>query len=258
MNLASYTLPNNKVIQHLNTYETDFVVGEIFHHKTYLKHGIQISNTDVIFDVGANIGLFSLFVKEMAPEATIFAFEPSQNVFNILSLNTNEYGEKIKCFPWGVSDKDGLKEFTYYPGYSVISGFHTDLNLDSEVIIEGEMGFKQVARDQVEGYIKERFEKAQKIEVPIRSISSIIKETQVQKIDLLKIDAEKSEVEIIKGITDADWGIINQVVIEVHGKSEALEIKGLMEKHDFKVSLDTEILLENAKIFTLFGRKNAL
>ena len=37
-----------------------------------------------------------------------------------------------------------------------------------------------------------------------------------EKIDLLKIDVEKGELEVLNGIEDADWPRIHQIVMEVH------------------------------------------
>ena len=39
--------------------ETKFIFKEIFHNHCYEKHGISIADGDVVFDVGANIGLFA-------------------------------------------------------------------------------------------------------------------------------------------------------------------------------------------------------
>jgi len=56
-----YRLPNHLEIVHFNKNETDVLYREIFEDQTYLKHRITIIDGDCIFDVGANIGLFTLF-----------------------------------------------------------------------------------------------------------------------------------------------------------------------------------------------------
>src|SRR6185436_958374 len=48
------------------------------------------------------------------------------------------------------------------------------------------------------------------------SVSDLIREHGLERIDLLKIDAEKSELDIINGIAGHDWPKINQLVIEIH------------------------------------------
>ena len=53
-------------LHQINVYETEYLYKEIFEDETYLKHGIAIPEGAVVFDIGANIGLFTLFVKHRA------------------------------------------------------------------------------------------------------------------------------------------------------------------------------------------------
>ena len=68
-------LPNNLDLFYLGQEETEFIYEEIFIEKEYLKHGITINDEDCIFDVGANIGLFSIFLSTLQKKFNIFAFE---------------------------------------------------------------------------------------------------------------------------------------------------------------------------------------
>lgn len=255
MQLFKRELPNGEMITQLNSYETDFVFSEIFVNQTYLKHGIQISNQDIIFDVGANIGLFSLFVNKIAPEAQVYAFEPSALVFEALKANVSG---NVKCFNVGIGAEDGNKIFTFYPGYSVISGFHTNIEMDQNVIIEGEKHFTGLSQEAVSGYITERFSSVEQNVCVMRSLNSLIKDLNLTKIDLLKVDAEKSEVEVLMSLDADDWKKIKQVVVEVHGKQEATKLRDIMLSHHFKVTIDEEVLLKDSAVFTLFGVKNGI
>ena len=60
--VCDYVLPNGMEIVHLNQYETDYVYEEIFQDRSYLRHGIHLNDGDTVIDIGANVGLFSLFV----------------------------------------------------------------------------------------------------------------------------------------------------------------------------------------------------
>ena len=71
--METLTLANGLAICHVNRYETDFVYREIFIERVYSKHGIEIQPGDCVFDVGANIGLFSLFARSQAPDLRIYA-----------------------------------------------------------------------------------------------------------------------------------------------------------------------------------------
>jgi amino acid adenylation domain-containing protein len=61
-----YRLPNGTAVAQLNKNETDYLYQEIFERQAYLRHGITLHDDDCIFDVGANIGLFTLFAKRIA------------------------------------------------------------------------------------------------------------------------------------------------------------------------------------------------
>ena len=58
-------LPNGKEISVINKDEVAFLYKEIFEDKSYLQHGIDLKPGDTVLDVGANIGLFSLFAATM-------------------------------------------------------------------------------------------------------------------------------------------------------------------------------------------------
>ena len=57
--------------------------------------------------------------------------------------------------------------------------------------------------------------------MPVEILSDIIRENQIHRIDLLKIDAEKAEMDIIKGIEAHDWPKIKQIVLEIHDPTRA-------------------------------------
>src|SRR4030095_7736449 len=75
-------LPNGIEIVHLNRYETDYVYKEIFADQCYLRHGIQVADGDTVIDIGANIGLFSLFVLSRCKNPAVYAYEPSPRLFD--------------------------------------------------------------------------------------------------------------------------------------------------------------------------------
>ena len=76
-----YQLPNGLEIAHNNKNETDLLYLELFEERTYLRHGISLRDGDSVFDIGANVGLFTLFVHESSCERkNIFVRANSANV----------------------------------------------------------------------------------------------------------------------------------------------------------------------------------
>jgi len=88
---------------------------EIYNDNDYLKHGIEVNDGDVIFDVGANIGLFSRYITEQAQDLKIFTFEPVPAIFNVLEANLAEIKTNIKNYNIGLGEKAESIEINYYP-----------------------------------------------------------------------------------------------------------------------------------------------
>ena len=99
-----------------------------------MRHGICINDGDTVIDIGANIGLFSLFVNQYCKNPKIYAFEPSPVVYDLLKANCDAYGQNIKTFNCGVSDRQKTAQFTFYENSSVFSSFYTDEKEDREAI----------------------------------------------------------------------------------------------------------------------------
>lgn len=60
-----------------------------------------ITSDSICYDIGAHIGEIAIQMKEHCAE--VYAFEPSQNNFNILKSNCEKLG--IKCFDIALNDK---------------------------------------------------------------------------------------------------------------------------------------------------------
>src|SRR6185503_17453211 len=132
--LVQFELPNEMTIVCRNRNETMFMYDEIFAKNSYLNFGISIPNDACIFDIGANIGLFTLFASQLVQRATIYSFEPIPPVFEVLRLNTEIYGLNAKLFEFGLSNVSEACSFTYYPNVSLMSGRFADAVSDSEVV----------------------------------------------------------------------------------------------------------------------------
>ena len=54
------------------------------HVEGYFVHGIALKENDVVFDVGANVGVFSLRALQKGKSIQVFAFEPIPDIFACL------------------------------------------------------------------------------------------------------------------------------------------------------------------------------
>jgi FkbM family methyltransferase len=71
---------------------------------------------DVFFDVGANIGLYSLVAAGRAgATGKVFAFEPhAQNFLSLMrNILANQFGDRIHALSCALHDREGLFDFNY-------------------------------------------------------------------------------------------------------------------------------------------------
>src|SRR5262245_32868692 len=89
--LRPMKLPNGIEIVRIGTrMETAALFREVFVDRVYFKHGIELSPGATVFDVGANIGMFSLSVLSDLLRVKIFAFEPVPALFQALRENVRK------------------------------------------------------------------------------------------------------------------------------------------------------------------------
>ncbi|HYG55733.1 MAG TPA: FkbM family methyltransferase [Burkholderiales bacterium] len=71
----------------------------------------RLGADDVLADVGANMGLYSIWAAKIGG-ARVWAFEPESQNFALLNRNIhlNALGERVKAFCLGLSDRSGYSE----------------------------------------------------------------------------------------------------------------------------------------------------
>ncbi|HWO32198.1 MAG TPA: FkbM family methyltransferase, partial [Candidatus Acidoferrum sp.] len=256
-------LPNGLEIVHLNQYETDYLFQEIFEDECYLKHDIRLPDGATVLDIGANIGLFSLFVMSRCSNPRIYAFEPAPVAYDLLKANCAAYGSCAQAFNFGVADRQGTATFTFYENSSVFSTFHSDEGDDAKAIravIRNMLQAQSVPDESLQEHVNELSRdrlRHSAHECRLTTVSDIIRENQIERIDLLKIDAEKSELDIIQGIADCDWPKIDQIAIEIHDPTgEAVRgINELLIGKGYRCAIEQERLLEHSGLFNLFAAR---
>jgi non-ribosomal peptide synthase protein (TIGR01720 family)/FkbM family methyltransferase len=258
--LVQFELPNETTIVCRNRNETEFMYDEIFAKKTYLNFGIDLPEDACIFDVGANIGLFTLFASRLARRATIYSFEPIPPVFQILRLNAEVYGLNAKLFQCGLSSESGASSFTYYPNVSLMSGRFADAVTDSEVVktfVRQQQQGSELPAAQLDDLIAERLT-SESFTCQLKTLSEVIRDEGIKKIDLLKIDVEKGELEVLAGIDDADWPKIDQMVMEVHDlDGRVRKVTELLTNRGFKINVQQDATLEQTNLYNLYANRNA-
>jgi FkbM family methyltransferase len=193
------------------------VINDIWNEQCYTKK-YTIKDGDIVIDIGANIGVFSIFAVSQG--AKVYAFEPNPESYDILKKNIeeNNLGEKIKIFKYAVSDSEGFVDLRIPCSdkiYSLGSATISD-NLKKDLYVNQGITFKTIRTETVS----------------LRTIIEKCIDIQ-KKIDFLKVDCEGAEYDIFNGLDMDTAKCILNVAMETHeGYSEKGLVK-LMNERDF-------------------------
>jgi len=171
-----------------------FVAGvdEIF-TKNLLKFKAR-TNTPLIIDCGANIGLSVLFFKHLYPDSRIIAFEPDQQIFNALKNN-------IAAF--------------------VLS----NVVLYNKAIWSSETNLEFWAEGGFSGRIVKQGDDKNIIKVETARLKNFLE----QKVDFLKIDIEGAEGRVISDCADKLINV-DRIFLEYHSHhSEPQKLADIIE-----------------------------
>lgn len=158
---------------------------EIFIKKLYEYK--SSASQPIIFDCGANIGLSVLFFKRMLPKATVIAFEPEAETFEVLKANVEAHNlANVQLHQAAVWTHDGTISFVQEGGESS----HILSEKDASVSTTNEVKCVRL-RAELEKH---------------------------ETIDFLKIDIEGAEIEVVKDIAPV-LSRCNNVFVEYHSFS---------------------------------------
>lgn len=268
--LLKIYLPNNQKVFCIQAEEARILYQQV---QEYFKY-VDINQGDTIFDVGANIGLFSLMVNDLyAGKVKVFAFEPIPDIFSALNQNARKYNpEKIIVYQIGLGSKSQTTDFAYYPKATAISSMYPD---SSE---EGKKLFSKTIRKSLEQFsfplnlikflpspllyfaidkIVDFVHHEKKVTCQVKTVSQILMERSINQVDLLKIDVERAELDVLMGIEDEDWWKIKQIVIEVHNINGRVKfiINLLKDKGFQQISCEQDTAFKHLDIYILYASR---
>ncbi|MEZ0115423.1 amino acid adenylation domain-containing protein/FkbM family methyltransferase [Catenulispora sp. EB89] len=257
-----HRLPNGLPVFDHNRSETEFLYDEIFTQAEYARHGITVRDGDLVFDVGANIGMFTLFAGLRWPGARVYAFEPIPPVHDTLRRNVDLHGLDARVFDFGLGAQAREETFTFYRHNTVISSSRTTTEQAHELMrsyLSNRQESDGAATEDgalVDELVDARMDSEQFV-CRVRTLSSVRAEHGIDRIDLLKVDVENAELDVLRGIEEADWARIRQVVVEVHDADGRLAtVVALLESHGFTVITDQDNrMLRDTPLYNLYARR---
>ena len=271
-----YRLGNGMEIEQQSRRETEYQYKEIYEKQGYLRLGARLGKAGCVVDVGANIGMFALFASQWCPEGRVYALEPVEEVYEQLRKNAERYGgNRIQVYPYGLGEREEKKEFTYYRRNSMLSGVREYADEGEERELLRKFVERERAAAAAEGGGVEEGEGVQEEEVEellgrqlesevrvcrVRRLSDVMREEGLERIDLLKIDVQRAELDVLRGIEEEDWGKIGQIIMEVHddGKKEKgggglAGVVEMLRRHGFREVVEQEESLAGTDRYTVYA-----
>lgn len=164
---------------------------ESFFEEVYFKHlpkNIFEVQKPVVIDIGANVGFFSLLAWYKLPAAKVIAFEPIARNFKVLKKNTERIAtERLLANHAAVSDVVG----------EIVLRFNDQAITTSASLLASSTGGTEES-------------------VRSTTLTAILEENQLQKVDLLKMDCEGAEYSIIYNSPAELFENINCIAMETH------------------------------------------
>jgi len=172
----------------------DIIINQINNERMYDQWFSQ-QNDLIILDIGANIGLFTLYAKDSAK--AIYSIEPTPQHFSILEELTADYSN-VHPQRLALHNQDGEVDF-------YICEENTTMNSTTNKYGQG-------------------------IRVPARRIGSILRDLNLDYVDFVKCDIEGSEMTALTPDTVLEVaGKINAWFLEVHATETNLQQPNWLE-----------------------------
>ncbi|MEE8239736.1 MAG: FkbM family methyltransferase [Nitrospirales bacterium] len=160
----------------------------------------------LVMDVGAGVGLYAKLVRHLAPEATVYAFEPHPKAFALLEEEARRSG--FTALNQGCGDTQGkmpLYDYASDEGSPVAS----------------------VYQEVIEGLWRAR---STSTVVPIITLDRFLHDHGIDRVTLLKVDTEGHELRVLQG---ARSSITNHLIDVIQFEFNVMNIFSRTYMKDF-------------------------
>ena len=174
----------------------------------------------IFWDIGANIGLYSIYNSLKNPNSTTIAFEPSSSNLRVLprTISINNLEKKIKVIPFPLTNQENLFQVMnedYFVEGGALNSFGEEFNFEGK-----------------------KFKSKMKYSLFGTTMNYLIENSILEIPDYIKIDVDGIEHLILEG---GDKFLTNKKIkslsIEINEnfKEQYEKVLNFMEKYEFKI-----------------------
>ncbi len=140
----------------------------------------RLAYAHTVFDVGANVGVWTVLMSKFNPSARIHSFEPNSTTFNLLEVNVKENScRNVTLINAAASDREGTALFQVPPSASIFGRIvPTEQPIDDDA----------------------RFLNAKASQVLCLRLADYCRRAGIAMIDFMKMDIEGHELAALRGL----------------------------------------------------------
>lgn len=208
-----FKLKNDRIFYGLTHQMDAIIINEIWGIKnSYLEYPLSIGLHDVVVDIGAHKGYFTVYASSRASQGKIFAFEPFPSNYKLLKKNLEINNCKnVKCYQLGIGGDKAKKRL--YLGTNMGQG-------------------NSILKNQFNN-----FGKCKVIDISAIRLQDIFTYCKIDHIDFLKMDIEGAEYEIFLHTPSNIFSKIKFISMEYHNVNNMNEeiLVDIFERNNFNV-----------------------
>jgi len=200
--------PKNMVKAIINAYSEIFIYDEYSRLPEY-----QVCEGDVVLDVGAFVGLYTLMVVHKAK--LVVAVEPNviASYFLKRNIQLNGLNQKVIVVNKALADYEG-KAMLYIEDYlpsssTLFRQWHEEYGHSTSALVK------------------------------VTKLDNLLADLGIENIDLMKLDVEGAELSVLRGATETLKNhVIQRVVMEIHPKiCNPVRVISFLRKHGYGIDL---------------------
>lgn len=182
---------------------------QIFREREYANVD-EAEQVEFVLDCGANVGLASIYFLQRFPRARVLAVEPDPENVAMCRRNLAPYGERAMVLQAGV--------WSHSTRLAVLQSPFGAAEKWGVRVRPFSIG--DPAETSVDAY----------------DIPALMAHAGVQKVDVLKIDIERSELEVFSSTHERWLPSVRNLVIELHGEDCARAFFRALEHYEYRLS----------------------
>ncbi len=181
----------------------------------------------IVIEVGAHIGIDTLYLSQKVNDGKIYAFEPNPQSYYFLKKNIKKNSIKnAVLINAGVSDADGNLRYVSNKYNSAKGSFINDK--------------QDIIRKRTSPYIE--------INIPTMTLDKFVEEYKLSYVDFIKIDTEGFEPFVIKGMSNILKTYSPVIYFEVHGLNIEQKHNDLKQIYEYLTPLSFSIFKNKTKV----------